>query len=73
MAWMTSCLSSASSSPHDFKEVAGSIRADRQDSGRVGVRLEIGDDDGVREGVVDRVVLDAVLVCRTVDLHTPIS
>ena len=54
----------------DLEQVSREIRPDDEDLGWIGVRLEIGDDQRMLDGVTDVVVAAAVLACRSSDLHT---
>jgi hypothetical protein len=55
----------------DLEQVAGAIWADDQPS--IGFLAEVVDDESVRDGVGDVVVVDTVASSRSMDLHTIIS
>jgi len=59
--------------PDDLEQVARSIRSDRQDARRVGIRFEIDNNDGMVDRVQDCVVIHAVLARRSMYLHTHLS
>lgn len=56
--------------PDDLEQIPCGIGSDGKHLGRVGVWFEIKNGDGVLKGVTNSSVVDAVLVSRTVDLHT---
>ena len=70
MAWITSRTSSASSNQMISSRLAAIVGSDREHSWRIRVGLEVDDHDCVVDRMEDRVVVDAVLVGRAVDLHT---
>lgn len=53
--------------------VGAFVRPDRQDARRVGVKVEVDDDQGVIDRVHDGLVADAVLASRSLYLHTALS
>jgi hypothetical protein len=59
--------------PDDLQQVPDVVGSDGEDLGWVGIGCEVDDGDGVVERVKDGVVVDAVLVGRTMDVHTCIS
>ena len=59
---------------HDhFEQVPGSVGPDCEDLRRVRLGVEIDDDNGVVDGVLDVRITDPVSSRRSVDLHTGIS
>ena len=59
---------------HDhFEKVSGSVGPDRENLRRIGLRVEIGDDNGTVDGVLNVRVTDPVSSRGSVDLHTRIS
>jgi hypothetical protein len=55
----------------DLEQVAGADLGDGQPS--IGLLAEVVDDQSVRDGVGDVVVVDTVASSRSMDLHTLIS
>lgn len=55
--------------PDDLEQIAGVVGPDRQDLGRVGVRVQVDDGDGVVKGVQDGGIRDSVLASRPMDLR----
>ncbi len=58
---------------HHLEEVAGAIRTDDQDLGRVRIGVDVNDDQRMVDGVVDIDVRDAVTTGGLVNLHTSLS
>src|SRR5271154_435475 len=56
--------------PDDLEQVPSSIRTDAEHPWRVGIRVQIDNDDRVRHGVLEVRVPDSVPSGRRVDLHT---
>lgn len=59
--------------PDDFKEIAGEVGADTQDLGRIGIGVEVGDDERVRDSMKDGFLVVAMLERGPVKLHTRLS
>ena len=58
---------------HDYlKQVPGPVRADGQQLGRVGVRIDVGHHDRMLDRVAYVLVINAVSASRAVNLHTSI-
>jgi len=58
---------------HDYlKQVPGPVRADGQQLGRVGVRIDVGHHDRMLDRVADVLVINAVPASRAVNLRTSI-
>jgi hypothetical protein len=55
---------------HDLEEVAGGVGPDDQYLGRVGIGVDVHDDQGVVDGVADIEIRDPVTAGGLVDLHT---
>ena len=56
-----------------FEEVPGSVGPDCEDLRRIRLRVEIDDDNGAVDGVLDVCITDSVSSRRSVDFHTGIS
>jgi hypothetical protein len=54
----------------ELEEVAGEVGADHERLRRVGVRVDIDNDERMFDGVEDVRIRDAVTSSRTMDLHT---
>ena len=48
--------------PDDLEQVAGAVGADREHSRWIRVGVEVDDSESVRDGMKDRLAVDAVLV-----------
>ena len=59
--------------PDDLQQVPDVVGSNGEDLRWVGIGFEIDNGDGVVERVENGVVVDAVLVGRTMDVHTCIS
>ena len=59
--------------PDDLEEAAGDVRTDRQDLGRIGIKVKASDDERMRDSMNDGFLAVAVLERRTVKLHTQLS
>ena len=59
--------------PDDLQKVPGSVGSDCEHLGRIGVRVEIDEHEGVVDGVADGVVVDSMFVGGAIDLHISIS
>lgn len=55
--------------PDDLEQVPRPIRSDGEDTGWISVGVKVDDDDRMVDRVQDVGVVDAVLACRTTDLH----
>ena len=58
---------------YDLQQAAGTVRADGQELRRVGLQVELVDNERMVAGMADVLGDDAVLPCRPVNVHTPLS
>ena len=59
--------------PDELEQVPRPIRSDGEDTWWISVRVKVDDDDRIVDRMQDVGVVDAVLACRTMDLHIGVS